>query len=136
MHAGIAGGIRHKYFAVLLNDRRSLIYPEAVALPVVIRRCQKNLHGIQRVAVLHSGDVKIGYLPADSHFFRPDVIPASFYLEDGRIQGKCLNREFVSICTGHLAFFHPRIMYRVITLAFQHIRADRPDVVLIAAGIV
>ena len=27
-------------------------------------------------------------------------------------------------------------MYRVISLAFQHIRADRPDVVLIAAGIV
>ena len=76
----------HEQLSAVLQNSRSFIDPEAVPLPVIVRRGQKNLRRCQLIRTLHPCDVQIGDLPADADLFRPDIVPLTGILKYRGIQ--------------------------------------------------
>ena len=98
-HGLFPGMINHNIISVLILRKgimtRSLIDPESNSFPIIIRRGQKNLHGFQRISVLHLRNVQVGDLLTYTDLFRPDIIPSAMYLEHGSIRRKCLKGKLV-----------------------------------------
>ena len=112
----------------MLDDCRSLIYPETMTLPVIIRCCKKYLNRLKLISRLHLSNVKIRNLWTYAYFFSPYIIIFSFVFKDSSIKWKCFKWEYIIICSLHFSSLYPFIIYRIITLTLKHIWTNIPNI--------
>ena len=132
--ARVAGGIGDVHPPLMGDERRSLVDPEAMALPGVGRRGQQHLRGLQRQRVGHLGDVEVGDLAAHAHLLRPHAVAPLIVLKDCHVQREIGKAEFVAVGPLQHAALHPGAHHRVVALAAQHPGPQRPYIVLAAGG--